>query len=143
MRIVKTIEFTPTSFTEKKINKDDILSMIKEKYINTCSIDYGFIVDIKSLEKVIDSTISIYNGNIIIKCEIEITNLCPIVGQVLEGVIERVFNEGVILIVQNCLKVFIPFTLQQKNKYKPKSIIKFQIENIRFQKGKYDCIGKL
>ena len=134
--IIKTIEFIPDN-----ININVILDMFKKKFNYTCNQEYGYIIDVISVEKIIDSVISIYNGNVILTCEILIENLLPIVNSKIKGIVKKIFPQGFFIMVRNCMKIFVP-NEGEKN-IKIDSEVEVEIIQIRFLKGKYDCIGKL
>lgn len=138
MIISKVVEFIPNDSIS---SMNDILLLFKKKYEMTCTKEYGFILEVLSVNKIISSTISIYNGNVILECELLIKNLLPIQNQVLVGRIKQVFPQGIIILIDNCMKTFIPNSSIKNNK-KIDIEIQFVIEQIRFQKGKYDCIGR-
>lgn len=138
MIISKVVEFIPN---ESISSMDDILLLFKKKYELTCTKEHGFILEILSINKILSSTISIYNGNVILECELVVKNLLPIQNQVLVGKIKQVFPQGIIILTDECMKTFIPNSLIKNNK-KIDIEIQFVIEQIRFQKGKYDCIGR-
>lgn len=149
ININKTIEFIPNP---KDNSETYWLSLFKEKYNSTCNKKYGYILDILKINKVLNSTISIYNGNCILTCEIQIVNLLPIIHNSIEGIIQKIYKEGIFLLCENCMKIFIPTENLKDNHYsgnlkdfKPKinEQIIVKIIDIRFSKGKYDCIGKI
>lgn len=140
MIIEKTIEYIP----DLQNTLDDLLLKYKNAYENTCSKTYGFILEIYDIEKVLSNKLSIYNGNIIVTCRLNIRSLFPKVGMKITGILMQNFPEGMILLVQNCMKTFIPYTRSGESEgRKVGDEVEFRITQIRFQKGKYDCIGQL
>jgi DNA-directed RNA polymerase subunit E'/Rpb7 len=133
--IRKTIEYIP----DLSNPTENLLERFQEQYTNTCSRQYGFILKIIRVVGIVSSKISIYNAHNIVECEIEVYSLIPQIGETLSGTIQQIFPQGLILLVENCMKVFIP---SPKKVYTPKQIIEFEVIQTRFQKGKYDCIGK-
>lgn len=133
-KIRKTIEYIP----DLRNPIEHLLERFQKRYTNTCSKEYGFILNILRVEQVLSTRISIYNANIIVECEIEVECLIPKAGETAEGIIQQIFPQGLILLVENCMKVFIPSPKYNYQKQKP---LEFKILQIRFQKGKYDCIG--
>lgn len=115
-----------------------LLEYLQKYFQYTCSKKYGFIVKVLKLSHIHSRKISIYNGNIILDCSMEVNYILPEVGQKMKGVVKQCFPQGVIALACDCMKVFIP-----QIKETPTSIVHFEIVQTRFQKGKYDCIGKL
>lgn len=147
ININKTIQFIPNP---RDNSETYWLSLFREKYNSTCNKKYGYILDILKINKVLNSTISIYNGNLILTCEIQIVNLLPVINRTIEGLIQKIYKEGIFLLCKNCMKIFIPIetfrtTENNPKNFKPKINEKIIVEivDIRFSKGKYDCIGKI
>lgn len=148
ININKTIQFIPNPMDNSETYW---LSLFREKYNSTCNKKYGYILDILKINKVLNSTISIYNGNLILTCEIQIVNLLPEIHKSIEGIIQKIYKEGIFLLCKNCMKIFIPIENLKPpkdikvNDFKPKINEKIIVEivDIRFSKGKYDCIGKI
>ena len=137
MLIISTIEYIPD--LNKRENNDEILEIYKKTYENTCSKKYGYIIKVLDIKQIIEKKISIYNGKVIVKCEILIDSLYPKVGLVINGNIQQIFPQGMIIIVKNIMKTFIP--TKNKINFNIGDEITIKLEQIRFQKGKYDCIG--
>lgn len=115
-----------------------ILERFQQKYTNTCSKEYGYILQVIRVVQIFSSRISIYNANIIVECDIEVECLKPKIGEQVHGTIQQIFPQGLIVLIENCMKVFIP---SPKGQYHKQQEIQFMIVQTRFQKGKYDCIG--
>lgn len=119
---------------------EDILTHIKSKYEKTWNKKYGFILNVNKIVELLSNRISIYNGNIIVNCLIEIQHLLPEKNNIIpfsKVNIQQSFPQGMIVSLEDVMKIFIPNEFVISN---PESIM---IMDIRFQKGKFDCIGKL
>jgi hypothetical protein len=77
-----------------------------------------------------------------IECEIEVDCLLPVPGQEVQGVVKQVFAQGWIVLVFECMKVFVPRGSETSVDIPLLSVVDVEITQIRFQKGRYDCIGK-
>jgi hypothetical protein len=131
--------------TEVQLDTDRTTSLLEhfqQKMRWTCTKKYGFILDVLRIVQIKSRKISIYNGNIIIECIIEVDQLYPKVGQTSNGTVKQIFPQGIITIVKDCMKVFIPCDTRSIS-FKPEQIVNFKVVQTRFQKGKYDCIGQL
>ena len=140
--IKKTIEFVPDLNT-RKIDPDHLLSIFKENVENTCCQKYGFILRVLEVKDVLSNKLSMYNGKLILNCSIEIEHLLPEIKAKVFGVVQQKFPQGLIILVQNCMKAFIPCEESILQTIEIGDEIEFEISQIRFQKGKYDCIGNL
>lgn len=116
-----------------------LLERFKTKYEFTCSKKYGFILKVNRIVKINACKISIYNGNAIIDCDIDVECLIPQTNQILNGKITHIYPQGIIVMARDCMKIFIP--TGTKSTKKIGSDIDVIITQIRFQKGKYDCIA--
>lgn len=140
MHITKLIEYIPD--LNNSSDEQTLLKLYKQKYENICSKKYGYIITVNQVSKIIEKKISIYNGYVIANCIIDVDCLIPMVGTVFKGIVKQIFPQGMIVIVKNCMKVFIPKDDRYVTK-KQEDIVEVRIEQMRFQKGKYDCIGVL
>jgi DNA-directed RNA polymerase subunit E'/Rpb7 len=113
-----------------------LLDELQKKYENSCSKKHGYILRVNKLVEITKYKVSIYNGNVIVNCKIEIDHLLPTKGMLLpytQSDIKQVFTQGKVVIKDN-MKIYIP------SEYIGSSP-EIEIMDIRFQKGKYDCIG--
>ena len=140
MIINKYIEYIPDLNNVE--GENFLLKLFKEKYENICTKKFGYIIKVSNIEKILEKKISIYNGNVIVNCNIEVECLYPFSGLTTSGIIQQIYPQGYIIIVKNCMKTFIPCqTATKDKKYQIGDFVNIKIEQFRFQKGKYDCIG--
>jgi DNA-directed RNA polymerase subunit E'/Rpb7 len=133
--IQRTTEYRPSL----RLDETQLLVHLQKQLQYTCSKHTGFILEVIRVTQIHSRKISIYNGNIIVDCSIEVDRLLPEVGQRIQGVVKQTYPQGLIIIVCNCMRVFLPCSGHQT--VKPDDYVDFEITQIRFQKGKYDCIG--
>jgi DNA-directed RNA polymerase subunit E'/Rpb7 len=124
------------------VEQSPLIHHLRKKIQRTCTKRYGFILDILRVIQVHSQRVSIYNGNIIVDCTIEVDRLYPEIDQIAKGVVRQIFPQGTILMVSDCMKVFIPNS-DPPMRIQMNEIVEFRVIQTRFQKGKYDCIGKL
>lgn len=115
-----------------------LFERVRQTLEHTCTKAHGFILKVISIEHVHSRKISIYNGNIITDCTVTIEHLLPQVGQIMDGVVKQIFAQGCIVVVQECMKVFLPTVRAHIL-----DVLRFRITQIRFQKGRYDCIAEI
>ena len=130
--IETSIEYIPDLTDISKV----LLVELRKKYENSCSKKHGYILRVNKLVEIIKYRVSIYNGNVIVNCKIEIDHLLPKRDMLIpytQSDIKQVFTQGKVIIKDN-MKIFIPSEYLGS---KPE----IKIMDIRFQKGKYDCIG--
>jgi DNA-directed RNA polymerase subunit E'/Rpb7 len=132
--IKRLVEYPPSQSDDPK----QLLEYLQQTFQYTCSKQHGFIVNVIGIVHIYSQRISIYNGNIILDCDMEVDYILPEVSQKIKGVVKQSFPQGTIILAYDCMKVFIPNV-----KIATKESVDFEILQIRFQKGKYDCIGKI
>jgi len=138
-RIPKTIQFIP----DLRNVEHELLPQFRQRYENTCTKECGYILEVVRIVEVLRRKLSAYNGNVIVDCIIEVKCLLPEPGQRVQGTIKQAYAQGLIVAVEDCMKVFIPRTSVPGNvTFQVQDPIEFEITQTRFQKGRYDCIGK-
>lgn len=122
----------------KRITREEVKTYYIEKYEKTCWKQHGFIIKILECKEIIKQKISIYNGHIIITSKLLIQYLLPQIGNILSGIVLNQYPQGSILVVSDCMRAFIPYKTFKKGE-----IISFKIDQVRFKKGLWDCIGSM
>ena len=135
-RVVKTVECIPDLHDVDS----PLLDHFRRRYENTCTKECGYILEVVRVPKVLRRRLSAYNGNLIAECEIDVRCLLPQAGQRVQGVIKQIFAQGMIVWVHDCMKVFVPHSGLSTGRVD--DVIVLEITQTRFQKGRYDCIGK-
>ena len=153
-----------TSITTKVfLNPEELDSNIKfclqkkivDIYENKCSEDYGYIIKIKNIEKIIDTNISPTNSYIFFTVKVNITCLKPDISESYESVVCVIFNKGIFTEIENKLKVLIPIDRIKNYKLnedltvcttngvdiKKGSILKVKIYDYKYSNGNFNCLG--
>ena len=137
-----------------------MLNIIIEQTSNECTQEYGYIVSVIKLTKIIGNIVTSANSDIIFTLEFIAETLLPKVCDIMHGVVCLIFDRGIFVKVQNRLKVLIPIACLEKYMFKrdvesyyyneelDKRIKKddslvFEITNIQYSKNNFNCIGKL
>ena len=134
-----------------------ILNKLKFSLEDKCTKQYGYIISVNRLVSISDNIISNTSGNIIFEVQCEIEYLKPIIGEHYEAKVIMIFQDGVVVKVQDRFTVFI--RSNNMNEYEFDKIagsykkgkkeiqvdddINMEIINIRYEKQNYDGIGKL
>lgn len=148
----KEIELHP-QYLNKDI-KQHIINKIKEK--NECTEEYGFIVDVKRIERITSLPISGVTKFPVFKVDFTAITLIPEVGKEFESTITRIFETG-LFIECGVIKVFVPYTELKGYNYGDKSfkkgkkeikvdqMIKVLIKNINYSEEEncFKCIATL
>ena len=157
LNIEKKICLPPESF-DKNI-KTHIFNKLKQDLENTCSKEYGYILEVNKLLKIKDNYISSNCENIFI-VDVEIVNLKPEIEKEFQGTICMIFSGGIFINVKNKLKVLVPTSYiidykfnQDKNIFinnenadiaiKQGDNLHVLISGIKYSKQNFSCFGKL
>jgi DNA-directed RNA polymerase subunit E'/Rpb7 len=136
-QLTKDVEYVPNLADPDA----DLLERYRQRYQNTCSKQSGYILFIHRIVRVLKRKLSAYNGNLLVYAVIEAECLLPEMGQQVDGVVKQVFPQGWIVLVENCMKVFIPRV--EGVQLQAEQPLQLRITQIRFQKGRYDGIGAI
>ena len=121
----------------------DLLVHVKEKFIqdtvNECSVDYGHVIQIVNVERIIDNSIENSNSDVLVEAEIWIDFFKPVVGMVLDTVVHSIYTDGVIVYAYNKQKILI---LQNNNTAKSiGSNYMVQLTAVKYTNHSFNCIG--
>ncbi len=133
--LAKTVEFVP----DLRYPNDSLLERYQRRYENTCTKENGYILSVRAIRRILRRKLSAYNGTLVVDCEIEVDCLLPVPGQLIEGVVKQEFAQGWIVLVYDCMKVFVPRVPDVEIHLHASVVV--EVTQIRFQKGRYDCIG--
>lgn len=156
--ISKKIKVHP-SLLNKNLKKN-LLNLVIEQTKNECTEEYGYVILIVKLLRILGNIVTSSNSDIIFNIEFVAETLLPKIGDIFNGTVCLIFDRGIFVTVQNKLKVLIPIVNLQgyeyikhiqsyyKNETLNKSIQKgdslvFEITNIQYSKNNFNCIGKL
>ena len=140
IRTIKTVQFVP----DLQNLETGLLERYRVSFENTCTKQSGYILRVNHIARILRRKLSTYNGHVIVDCEVDLQCLLPQEGMRLQGTIRQEFAQGWIVMVQQCMKVFVPREMMHSGTpaYKVDDPVCVQIVQTRFQKGKYDCIGR-
>lgn len=136
-----------------------IFDKIKNNLEDTCTKEYGYILEVKKLIKIKDNYISSNCEHIFIVC-IEILNLKPEIGKEFEGIICMIFSEGIFINIKDKLKVLVPVSYIKDYKYnqdknifinnnnendffKQNDKVNVIISGIKYSKQNFSCFGNI
>lgn len=142
------------------INIREYLADIAKEYAGKCDKEIGYIIHVEEDIIIIDNTISKACEGTNFTVQFKVCYLKPEVNQTYEGVVEMVYERGILLLVKNKIKVIVPLNalsdweydkeenVYRKNGEKKKRIklgksLKIIITQVEFAKGTFQCMGKL
>lgn len=146
-------------YLEKNLQAS-IFNRLKEVAENECSKEYGYIIKVIRLIKIVDNYISNVNSELIFIVEFEAETIKPEINSLYEDEIFLVLRGGIFFHISNKFKVLIPpnslcdYTFNADNKsyvnkndssiFLVKGIkCKIKITGIRYMNKKFDCFGEL
>ena len=137
---------------------------IRDNYTNDCTKDIGYITSIKKIVKIKDNYLSNSCSDIVFEVIIDIENIKPDIGSIFKGNVCMIFQDGILVNVQNIMKVLIPlnslknyilenneFILEEsesevQDKYKKIQIndeLQVKIIGSKYTRKNYACFGEL
>lgn len=135
--------------------RENLFNKARDIYLNTCTKDDGYIIEILDLVEILDNKISRANARIIFKLRLKALIIKPEVDKPMDGIVSNCLPNGVFIMIENCIKVMItPMSLKDyffnnKNYVKDDKTISVGtpltaiIKKIRYEKNKFTCIGEL
>lgn len=146
---------------EAKYLGPDIAENIKrcvcKKMLGNCDQEHGYILEAGQDIKILGNSISSAGIGVFFNIRFTVKSLKPSVGDEFEGKVFMVFEHGIILEVENLMKVFIakgkmPGYRYSKSKqiYKGKTknitvgdTVCVEIDAVEYEKKNFNCIGSL
>lgn len=145
-------------FLNKNLNSS-IFKKLKEVVENDCTKEFGYIIKVTKLVKIVDNYISNVNSELIFVVDFEAETIKPEINNVYEDQIFLVLRGGIFFEISNKFKVLIPpnaltdYTFNTETKtYEKKDSkdflskgtkCKIKITGIRYMNKKFDCFGEL
>ena len=90
--------------------KKNIFDKLKKTTNNECSKEFGYILNIVKLIKIVDNYVSNASSEIVFEVMFEIETLKPEIDKVFTGEVCMIFGGGIFLNIKNKIKVLIPLT---------------------------------
>ena len=137
--------------------KKNIFDKLKKTTNNECSKEFGYILNIVKLIKIVDNYVSNASSEIVFEVMFEIETLKPEIDKVFTGEVCMIFGGGIFLNIKNKIKVLIPLTSIKDYKFiqsekilrkcedeiKQGDILNVKITGIKYSKKNYNCFGEL
>lgn len=147
--IQKRIQLPP-QFLDANL-KDHLLRLLQEKYYGCCLKNYGHILEVTQIQ----SFKNIENTVFQVKFEADCLN--PKVGDKVEAVVSCLYPQGILIVVKDIQKAFIPISnlkgysyeghlnryLSMDRKIEVDDTITVEISCIRFEKSKESWLCRL
>lgn len=155
LNIQKRICVNP-EFLDKNLNSS-LFKYIKESIPNECDKEFGYVINIIKLVRIIDNYISNNNCELIFEVEILSEMLKPEINKIFSDKVCMIFSGGIFIDVCGKFKVLIPFsslnkfTFDGSNKsfnldklcVKEGDIVNVKITGIKYAKQNFSCFGEL
>ena len=141
---------------DKNLNAS-IFKRLKEVAENDCSKEFGYIIKVLKLTRIIDNYISNVNSELIFIVEFQAQTVKPEINNIYEDEIFLVLRGGIFFDINNKFKVLIPpsaltnytFNSDAKSYENGETTLskglkcKIKITGIRYMNKKFDCFGEL
>lgn len=142
------------------LNQNYMAHLLKKLEIATneeCSKEYGYILGITKITKVVGNYISPANSDIVFRLIFEATILKPEVGNTISGVVCMIFEDGIFVDIGGKLNILVPVSslpgyelsslLTHYSKGDKKigvdDKIDVVIEAVKYDKKEFKCLGSL
>jgi len=136
---------------------DSIRKQIQKKMNGHCDQEYGYVVDSGQNIEILDNSISSTGSGVFFTVKFTVRSLKPAVGDEFEGKVFMIFEHGILIEVENLMKVFISKDKMGSYRYSKSKqlykkgattismgdIITAVIEDIEYEKKNFNCIGSL
>lgn len=133
----------------------NLLEGVKKELSNKCSNEYGYILEVRGIVKIIDNKL-INNSKCMFELVVEVITLKPEVGAVFSGEIFMVFDKGIFVKIQNKLKILVPLSYLVDYKYNKEDnsyintkrvlhvndAVDVKILGIQYSKKEFNCFGE-
>ena len=137
--------------------QNHILNKLKQNMEGTCTLDTGYIIDVKRIISMNDNTIGCANSLVIFNVIYEAVTIKPCNGSKMTGNVCLVFPHGILVYVRDKMKVLIPtasmenytFNTDNTSFESDEGVIeigsKLYIEIVltKYEQKQFSCIGKL
>jgi len=148
------------SIDHEYLNKnisDAILQKIREITKDECTKEFGYILNVIKIVKIIDNYISPVNCENIFIVLFEVETLKPENGKIFSGEVCMIFNGGIFLNVKNKQKILIPSTALSKYTFdlankcfkigkdiiKEGTVLDIVVTGTKYSKKSFSCFGNL
>jgi DNA-directed RNA polymerase subunit E'/Rpb7 len=138
--------------------ESSILEKLKQVVENDCSKDFGYILKVIKLVKILDNYISNVNSELIFIVQFEAETIKPEVGKVYTDTICMVLSGGIFLKIKGKFMVLIPPSVLQDYEFqaekkiyvskvdstvslKTGDVCNVKISGVRYLNKNYDCFG--
>ena len=132
----------------------DTLLINAKKIEGSCTKEEGYIILVRSIKKIVDNHISPSTSHIIFDLLLDAVVMKPHVGQIIDGVVTLVHQQGIfvnmytmnVVIPESKLEKYNPVdnSFEHKNKkIFAKSTVSVKINVIRYEDNKFKCVGEL
>lgn len=140
--------------------KENLYKTLSEKLLNFCDEELGYITHLEEKSIKIKGNSVSQTGAVFVKVECVVKRLLPKLGKKYSSKVCMVLEQGVMVSVNDIMKIFIPtknlsdYKLKDKDgefyfkksggKYiKNKGSLMVKIDTMRYEKRRFNCIGSL
>jgi DNA-directed RNA polymerase subunit E'/Rpb7 len=137
--------------------RKNILKKLQKNLENECTKDYGFILKVNKINKILDNSISNASSEIIFNVLFEVCVLKPEINKVFEGEVCMIYPGGIFFSVLDKLKVLVHSTSIKEYKLDTKTnifknneksikkgdILKIKIVGTKYTKKNFSTFGEI
>ena len=150
--IRRNITLEPKYFDSKI--RAHLLAKLKENE-GECTKEYGYIICVNKIVKIINNSISSSSSNTIFTIDFEAETIKPVEGQQMNGLVRMIFSGGIFLEIKSKLKVLVPLQtitgydfiddsfVKDDNVIKKGNDVSVIISSVKYSDGAFSCIASL
>ena len=134
-----------------------LLDKVKTSFINECSKEHGYILNINKIIRIKDNYISNVNSDVIFIIDVDVDTLKPEISDILSDKVSMVFGGGLFINIKDKIKVLIPinslpgYVFDKNNKTFTKDkhiiqendVVKVKISGVKYSNKNFSCFGEL
>ena len=134
-----------------------LLEKLKTTVRSECTEEYGHILDVKEILKILNHKIDRTNSDNIFNVQFSATTLKPVAEKIMEGVVCMIYTDGIFIIIMNRQKMLIPSVLLKGYKFDAKipsysngiktimldNTIQAKVTAVKYNKKNFSCFGCL
>jgi DNA-directed RNA polymerase subunit E'/Rpb7 len=160
MTIIKQKVYIEPSKLDCNI-EDHVFSKLKSSMEGICTSDHGYIISVNKLLAIADNSVGTEGTFIIFNVTYEADTITPFKGLEVTSTVCMVFDQGILSLLHDKIKIFIPNTSLKSYLYKElddepsfvnkkskkvitnNSEILVEIVIVKYEENNFSCIGKL
>jgi DNA-directed RNA polymerase subunit E'/Rpb7 len=138
--LIRDIRIHPSFIGSERLHIHILSELIKQTK-DECTKDIGHIVRVLEVKDILDNMIENSSSDIVLKVSFLAEVFKPVIGDIHEGTVIIVFNDGALVNVNDIQKVLVP-TAKIKEEVEASQTVNVKLTAIRYNDHVFSCIGE-